>query len=281
MTKGKLRITMAIVTIVGLVIGLFAIELWSKSVIYRPDAVTTVHNMTTDKNTQAYLIGKMQVYIDKTYRMEMPLFQLFVKSEGIYNDPNFNEIQPGESKLSLNKDDEFVDPNPFILRLKIRNLSDTPININCDNFKIHTFGDQLIRPNRAWQEVLAKAGFFAGALDKTMIEPDEEKILWLVYGTKTEDTTAGDTYQEYVHINYDSDIDMFATKIEFPFNFTSDTKIGNYNDETAYIYQSGIVGLLIWISLCIGVYYRKAKKIDEEEYEYEDDDDNDEDDDTK
>ena len=72
MTKGKLRITMAIVTIVGLVIGLFAIELWSKSVIYRPDAVTTVHNMTTDKNTQAYLIGKMQVYIDKTYRMEMP-----------------------------------------------------------------------------------------------------------------------------------------------------------------------------------------------------------------
>lgn len=259
MPKNQFRTIMIAITIAGIAIGLFATEIWSKSFIYHPDAVTTVHNDTTNKNTQAYAIGKMQVYIDQTYRMDMPLFQLFVNGEGMYNDPGFQAIEAGNSLLSLNSNDPDINPNPFIMRLKIRNLSKDTININAQNFKIRDVSGNVIPPNNAWQEQLARAGIFSGAGTRTDIGAGEEKVLWLVYGTKTEEQKPGYLYQEYVRINYDSDIDWLATKVEFPFNYTADTPIGNYSTEYQYVYNIGFGFILVWIAFCGIIYYRKSQ----------------------
>lgn len=265
MTKNMLRAVMAAVFFIGSLLMVVGVDLWTRTIVYNPDMVVTVHNDTTDKNTQAYGIGKMRVYIDQTYRMDMPLWEMFIKSEGMYNDPNFDAIQPGMAELVLNHDDESINPNPFIMRLKIMNVSDENITINADNFMIRNVQGDIIKPNHAWQEVMAKANIFSGVLDKTEIKPDEEKVLWLVYGTKTQEQEAGYAYQEFVRINYDSDSDFFATKVEFPFNYTESTPIGNYTDTYDYMYLVGFLGILAWLGICGAVYYRKAKEMDEDE----------------
>ena len=266
MKKTYLRVCTLIVAAVGMFAILFGAELWVKSYIFHPDAVTTVNNDTTQRHTQAYLIGKLQVYIDKTYRMDMPMWQLFVNGEGMANRPqSYKLIEPGEAALSLNKDDSEINENPFVMRLKIKNLSYAPVELNAQNFKIRTAGGKLIAPNEAWQNKLAEAGFYAGAGEKAQLGPNEERILWLVYGTKTEVIEPGTLHQEYVVMNYDSDIDVLATKVEFPFNYTDDTIIGNYTSEFQYRYNIGFVVALFWLSICGAVYYRKSKNIVEED----------------
>ena len=269
MNKKYLRICSAVIAVVGALAILFGTELWVKSNIFHPDAVTTVSNETTGKHTQAYLIGKMQVYIDKTYRMDMPMWQLFVNGEGMSNRPqSYKPIEAGDAALSLNKDDSEINENPFIMRLKVKNLSYSAIDLNAQNFKIRTMSGKIVAPNEAWQKKLAEAGFFAGAGDKTQVGPNEERILWLVYGTKTEVIEPGTLQQEYVRMNYDSDIDMLATKVEFPFNYVDTTPIGNYTSEYQYRYNIGLMIVLFWLAICGTVYYRKSKSIDE----YDDED---------
>ena len=265
MKKTYFRICTFLVAVVGVMSILFASELWVKSNIFHPDAVTTVTNDTTNKHTQAYLIGKMQVYIDKTYRMDMPMWKLFVNGEGMSNRPDtFKAIEAGDSELSLNKDNSEINENPFVMRLKVKNLSYAPMDLNAQNFKIRTMSGDVVAPNKAWQDKLAEAGFYAGAGDKTQLGPNEERILWLVYGTKTEYIEPGTVQQEYVRMNYDSDIDMLATKVEFPFNYTEDTIIGNFASEYQYRYNIGFAAALFWLAICGTVYYRKSKDFDED-----------------
>ena len=264
MQKKYLKMLTVAVAAIGAFIILMGTELWVKSNIFHPDAVTTIINSTTGRHTQAYLIGKMQVYIDKTYRMDMPLWQLFVNGEGMSNRPNsYKNIEPGDAELSLNKDDSEINPNPFVMRLKVKNLSYVPMDLNAQNFKIRTMSGKVVAPSEAWQNKLAEAGFYAGAGDKTQLGPNEERILWLVYGTKTELIEPGSLHQEYVLMNYDSDIDVLATKVEFPFNYTEDTQIGNYTSEYQYRYNIGIVLVMVWFAVCGAVYYRKSKGLED------------------
>ena len=266
MKKTYFKICTLLVAVVGVFAILFGAELWVKDHIFHPDAVTTISNDTTGKHTQAYLIGKAQVYIDKTYRMDMPMWRLFVNGEGKANHPNtYKLIAAGNAELSLNKDDDSINENPFIMRLKVKNLTYAPMDINAKNFKIRTMSGEVIAPNKAWQDKLAQAGFFAGAGNKTQLGPNEERILWLVYGTKTDYLEAGTVQQEYVRINYDSDIDMLATKVEFPFNYTEDTQIGNFTSEFQYRYNIGFVVALFWLALCGAVYYRKSEDFEDED----------------
>lgn len=272
MRRNYFRAIMLLIASVGVLAILFASELWVKSNIYHPDAATTIVNDTTHKHTQAYLIGKMQVYIDKTYRMDMPMWTLFVNGEGMANRPqSFKAIEPGDASLSLNKDDSDINENPFVVRLKVKNLSYSPVDLNAQNFKIRTMSGEVIAPNKAWQNKLAQAGFYAGAGDKTQLGPNEERILWLVYGTKTAYVEPGTVQQEYMRINYDSDVDWLATKVEFPFNYTDDTIIGNYASEYQYRYNIGFALALVWIALCGTFYYRKSKNMpggyEEDDYE--------------
>lgn len=263
MQKNYFRIIMAAIAVIGTGIILFGTEIWTRSNIYHPDKVTTVYNETTGMNTQSYLVGKMAIYIDKTYRMDMPLFQLFVNGEGIDNNPSYQEIGPGSQELSLNSKDADINPNPFVMRLRIKNLGFEPIDVNAQNFKIRDVHDNLVAPNDAWQNKLAEAGFFSGVGNATQIGPNEERIIWLVYGTKSETLEPGSVHQEYVRINYDSDYDFFATKVEFPFNFTEDTPIGNYTSDYQYMYNIGFFSLLVWLGFCGAVYFRKSKDFEE------------------
>jgi len=266
MQKKFFKAVMAAVAVVGMFAILLGSELWVKANIYHPDAVTTVRNSTTGKNTQAYLIGKTQVYIDKTYRMDMPLWQIFVNGEGTNNDKeHYRPIQPGDADLALNSHDDEINPNPFVMRLKIKNLAYIPIDINAQNFKIRNAHGEIVAPSQAWQDKLAEAGFFAGTGKMTQIDPNDEKILWLVYGTKTEVVEPGSVQQEFVRMNYDSDSDILATKVEFPFNYTEDTLIGNYTSDYQYRYNIGFAGALLWLALCGTVYYRKKDNYSDDE----------------
>lgn len=268
MRRTYFRIMMFLAATIGSLAILFGTEIWVKTNIFHPDAATTVINTTTGKHTQAYLVGKLQVYIDKTYRMDMPMWTLFVNGEGLANHPQtFKPIEAGDSSLSLNKDNSDINENPFIVRLKIKNLSYSAIDLNAQNFKIHTMSGDIVAPSKAWQEKLAQAGFYAGAGQKTQLGPNEERILWLVYGTKTDYVEPGTVQQEYMRINYDSDIDWLATKVEFPFNYTDDTIIGNYTSDYQYRYNIGFALVLVWLALCGTVYYRKSKSMTDSDEE--------------
>lgn len=263
MSKTSLKGITLIAILVGCFVILLGTEYFARQIIYHPDAVITVHNDTTDKNTQAYAIGNMQVYIDETYRMEMPLFTNFVKMHGIAYNPNFNALgEDGNTSLSLLKDNEKNNPDPFIMKLKIKNLDASPIYINNQNFMLRTVQGSVYKPNQAWQDVLDKAGFFAGAGDNMEIKPKEEKVLWLVYGTPAAGEDAGDIYQEFVRINYDSNNDAFATKVEFPFNYTADYYVGNTTEISNGVYSNGIFVLLGWFALCGLFYYKKSKTLE-------------------
>lgn len=263
MSKTMLRAISIGVFLIGSLAIICGVSLWTRSIIYNPDLVVTVHNDTTDRNTQAYGIGNMRVYIDQTFRMDMPIWQTYVKAQGAFNNPQFDEIKPGAAELVLNRNNNDIDENPFIMKLKIMNVSDKPISINADRFMIRTLNNEVIKPNHAWQEVLAKAKMFSGALDQKEIQPNEEKVLWLVYGTKTSPQKAGAVYQEFVRINYDSDSDMLATKVEFPFNYTDDTRVGNTTAVSDSMYNIGFIGILIWLGICGAGYYLIGRRIEE------------------
>lgn len=264
MSKSTFKIIMVVITIIGTLAVLAGIDIYSKTIIYHPDAVVTVRNSTTNKNTQAYAIGKMQIYIDQTYRMEMPLWAYWVREQGKMYDPDFDDIQDsGNENLSMQLNNPDNSPAPFILKLKIKNLDGESIYLNAENFKIRSIKNQIYSPNMAWQETLAHAGFFSGAGDQTELKPQQENTLWLVYGTPApsiEDEGEGTIYQEYVRINYDSTNDLLATKVEFPFNFTADYPIGNYEAEANFAYAQGTVAFLLWLALCGIIYYKGRNK---------------------
>ena len=259
MTKRTFSIVMIVSFVIGVGIILFFTDLYAKQIPYRPDAVITIHNDTTGKNTQAYAIGKMQVYIDETYRMEMPLWALFVKAEGMKNNGgHFDEISDtGNEELSMVRDNPANDANPFIVKLKVKNISKAPISILASNFKIRQPDGTIYVPDMNWQSVLAKAGFFSGVDSQREIAPNEEKVLYLVYATPTGQQQAGNVYQEYIQINYDSDSDLFATKVAFPFNYTVDYEVGTFGMERKERFDAGIFALMAWLAICGAVYYRK------------------------
>lgn len=264
MTQLKLKVVTILVFVVGLFFILMGTEIMARQTIYHPDAVITVHNDTTDKNTQAYAVGKMQIYIDQTYRMEMPLWSLYVKTQGLSYNPSFNAIKDeGNSELSMLNSGENNNPNPFIMKLKIKNLDRNPIYLNAANFKIRDVHGNVFYPVMNWQHVMAEAGMFSGVDEQTEIQSGKEKVLWLVYSTPTLDSSEGGTYQEYVQINYDSDSDLFATKVEFPFNYTEDFPIGNYEDESDKAYSFGLILILGWLAICGAGYFRLSKRIEE------------------
>lgn len=258
LTKIRLRIITAIVAVMGIAASMFGANVASRQHIYNPNAVTTVRNDTTGKLTQAYSIGNMQIYIDQTYRMDMPLWMLFVNAEGISYNSNFKQIEPGNPALSLNKDDSKISPSPFVMRLKIRNLSDKPISIKAGNFKIRTSQGEIYSPSEAWQKELARAGMFSGSNNQNVINPDDEKILWLVYGTKSAENGTQDTDKDYVRVNYGSDNDFLATKVEFPFNFDSTTSIGNVGQEIMYDYNIAVIASFVWLALCGFCYFKMS-----------------------
>ena len=263
MDKIKIRVITFCVFLICFFCILIGTDIYARSLPYHPDANMTVYNPTTDKITQAYAIGKMQVYIDQTYRMEMPLWAYYVKAEGTRhnNGEDFNEISDsGNENLSMLRNDSSNDPNPFIMRLNIKNISEKPIAINANNFKITSHDrEKVYSPDANWQEVMNKAGMFAGVAPNNEIAPNEEKILWLVYSTPSQQQVAGAVYQEYVRINYDSDSDIFATKVEFPFNYTVDFQTGNFESERDNRYQIGIFLIFAWIALCGTAYYKISK----------------------
>ena len=52
---------------------------------------------------------------------------------------------------------------------------------------------------------------------------------------------------------------MFATKVEFPFNYTVDFQTGNFEIERDNRYQIGIFLIFAWIALCGTAYYKISK----------------------
>lgn len=265
MTKNKFRIITGLVSLLGLFVILIGIDIYTKSFIVHPDAVMTIHNKTTDKNTQAYAIGKMQVYIDETYRSDMPVWMFYVKTQAENNThKEFTALDGGNEKLSLLQENSNNNANPFIMKLKVKNISNTPIYLNSANFKIRDVKNNIYKPNAEWQKVLGQAGMFSGTKGQNEINPHEEKVLWLVYGTPSQDRKDASTYQEYVRINYDDDSDLLATKVEFPFNFTTNYPIGDYGDIVNTTNTQGITVILIWVGLCIAFYIKKKDSFDED-----------------
>ena len=260
MNTTKLRIGSIIIFIVGLLFLLVGLNIFAKMNVVHPDGVITVHNNTTNKNTQAYAVGKMQIYIDETYRMDMPLWSFYVKTQGENNNETFNALNEGNENLSLIKDNSDYNPNPFILKLKIKNISKAPIYLNYKNFKIRDVQGNIYAPHDEWQKVMSEAGMFAGTNKNNQINPNEEKVLWLLFATPSQEIKDASAYQEYVRINYDSDSDLMATKIEFPFNYTTDYPIGDYQEITNNAYSKGLIAILLWTSICILGYYKLKEK---------------------
>lgn len=257
----KLRIGSIIVFVVGILFILVGLDIFAKTNIVHPDGVITVHNDTTNKNTQAYAVGKMQIYIDETYRMDMPLWSFYVKTQGENNNNSFNALNEGNENLSLIKDHDEYNPNPFILKLKIKNISKEPIYINYKNFKIRDVKNNIYTPHDEWQKVMGQAGMFAGIPNQNQINPNEEKVLWLLYATPSQEIKDASAYQEYVRINYDSDNDLMATKVELPFNYTMDYPIGDYQEIMDKAYGKGLIVLLLWSAICIMGYYKIKENV--------------------
>ena len=265
LNKTKIKVITFFVFLLGFFGILIGTDIYARSLPYHPDANMTIYNPNTDKLTQAYAVGKMQIYIDQTYRMEMPLWAYYVKAEGMRtNNGEFEEISDsGNEHLSMLRNNTNNDPNPFIMRLNIKNISDKTIAINANNFKITSNDRQTVySPDENWQEIMNKAGMFAGVAPNNEIEPNEEKILWLVYSTPSQQQVAGAVYQEYVRLNYDSDSDLFATKVEFPFNYTVDFETGNFESERSNRYQVGLFVIFAWMAICGTAYFKISKRFE-------------------
>ena len=269
MTKTKLRIislTVAILGVIGIIIGTV---FYTKDLVVHPDTIMTVFNDTTNRKTQAYGIGDLQVYIDQTYRADLPLFIMQVKAVGDeYTNGNFTGLDNLDESYSFTQGHDDYDINPFIMKLKIKNVNDIPREIRASDFKIRNGEDTFYSPIDKWQTVLAEAGFFAGTGNQMVLQPGEEKVLWLVFGTPSEEKADGAVYQEYVRMNYGSQFDSLATKVEFPFNYTLGEPIGDYGEIMNAAYDKALLAVIAWLVIVGTVYYRKKRKFDlEDEFE--------------
>lgn len=264
MTKAKLLLCSLLALVIGWVGILLIDTYYVKSLVVHPDGIETVFNPTTNKKTQSYHIGDLRVYIDETYRLDMSRWAYYVKMNGLAYDNDFTAI--GDSigeDLSMLSKGENNNINPFILKLKIRNDSDTPYELKDTDFKLHDLNDNYYEPHHEWQEVMAKAGMFSGVGSQTVVEPYEEKVLWLVYSTPSNPSSSGKIEQEYVLMNYGSDTDWLATKVEFPFNFTVDSPYGDYEQITGAGYFKGTIALIIWTLIVGFLAFKINREIEE------------------
>ena len=208
---------MAVVFIAMTGVLLLFSRIYISSKTVHPDGIVTMVNPTTDQRVQAYAIGKMQVYIDMAYRMDLPVWNMYLRTLAQQYDHSVPELTgEQDTNLALNRENPDADINPFILRLTIRNISDTPIDIKAESFNLRTLDDDIITPDLAWAKVLDEIGFFAGCGNTTKLEAGDTKTLWLVYGAPSKENVDEMDLQEYVRVNYGSDNELFATKVEFP-----------------------------------------------------------------
>ena len=127
MDKKKFRIIMAVVFIAMTGVLLLFSRIYISSKTVHPDGIVTMVNPTTDQRVQAYAIGKMQVYIDMAYRMDLPVWNMYLRTLAQQYDHSVPELTgEQDTNLALNRENPDADINPFILRLTIRNISDTP-----------------------------------------------------------------------------------------------------------------------------------------------------------
>lgn len=254
------------VVVTGLLLVGSRIYVNSKTV--HPDGLVTMINPTTDQRVQAYSIGRMQVYIDMTYRMDLPVWNMYLKSLAQQYGRDVPELTDGNGELALNRDDPNADINPFILRLTIKNVSDEPLTVRAKDFSLRTEDDKIIPADLNWANVLDKVGFFAGTGNTTSIDAGDTKTLWLVYGAPSVNNTDDLQLQEYVRVNYGSDNELFATKVEFPFNYVMGFPIGDYGTITEEAESDSAIILILWFAVFgIAVFRVKDRFEDEEEEE--------------
>lgn len=271
MSKTTLRIITFIVFLVGCFGVLVGTNIYKKSFIVHPDAVMTIKNPTSGMFTQSYLIGKMEVYINRTFRMKPSDLSDLVMEGAVKSDPNF--FIPQSMSLSMLDSNPKNSENPFIMQLSIRNLDDVPIYVSSKQIQLRDVEGNIFTAHDEWQELLGKAGYFSGSPSNDMIQPKELKTMWLVYPTPSaEIEDSPEAYREYVRILYDGDGGVFTTKIEFPFNYEDDTPIGDYSSVSRYTAFVSLGALFLWLAICGLVYYRLSRKMDEyeeDEEEYE------------
>lgn len=268
MDKKRFRIIMALifVAVTGLLLFCSKIYICSKTV--HPDGIVTQINPTTNQRVQAYAIGKMQVYIDMAYRMDLPVWNMYLRSIAEQYGHDVPELNGKESvDLALNRDNSENDINPFILRLTIKNISNAPLTIDAKNFSLRTMNDDIIAPDLAWAKVLDEVGFFAGTGNSKTLDAGESKTLWLVYGAPSTDNTEELELQEYVRINYGSDNSLFSTKVEFPFNYTLGFPIADYGAITSEAARNCAVVLLLWFAGFGLAVFKIKDRFEEEEEE--------------
>ena len=242
---------------IGIVIGT---TYYVKSLVVHPDAIATTFNPTTNKKVQMYGIGDMNLYIEETYRVKMASFASFVKINGLTYDKDFNAIQDslGEEYSMLAKGED-NNLNPFIVKLKIGNTSDEPIEILAKNIRLKNAQNEELVPHEEWQELMSKAGMFSGAGNQTILPAHESTTLWLVYSTPTVKNQTEGIHQEYLKLYLGSDSDSFATKVEIPFNFTMGYPIGDYETITNEGYRMGVYAIILWTILVLLVSWRASK----------------------
>ena len=260
---------MAVVFIAMTGVLLLFSRIYISSKTVHPDGIVTMVNPTTDQRVQAYAIGKMQVYIDMAYRMDLPVWNMYLRTLAQQYDHSVPELTgEQDTNLALNRENPDADINPFILRLTIRNISDTPIDIKAENFNLRTLDDDIITPDLAWAKVLDEIGFFAGCGNTTKLEAGDTKTLWLVYGAPSKENVDEMDLQEYVRVNYGSDNELFATKVEFPFNYTVGFPIADYGAITDAAARDCALVLLLWFA----IYGLAVFKIKDHFDEYEEED---------
>ncbi len=245
----KLIISSLLIAVIGTIAIIFGTMVYVQSLIVHPDQVVTVYNPTTNKRTQSYLIGDLQVYIEQTYRMDMNVFQRYINMNGFANfGDKFVPIEAGDESLSLVAKDKNVSPNPFIIKLNIRNIGERDREIRSRQFFIRRDGDKLVAPDANWQEKLAEAGLFSGVAKnhKNIIPAGEVETLWLVYGTETSENPFEN---EHIRQLYGSADDWLAVKVEYPFNFVYGTPYGDYDEITGAGYKKGAIALLIFYAI--------------------------------
>ena len=256
----KLIISSIVIAILGTIGIIFGTMVYVQGLVVHPDKVVTVVNPTSNKRTQSYLIGDLQVYIEQTARMNMKTFQQYVNMSGFAKYGDKYEMIPdnGDPALSLLVDNDKADPNPFIVRLNIRNLGSMPHEILARQILIRRSDGSISAPHKAWQERLAKAGFFAGANGKDLIGAGDSETIWLVYGTETAENPFE---QEYIRMLYGSDEDWLAIKVEFPFNFVYGTPYGDYDEITSVGYRYGAFALLLFYAVLGVVSWRLYRNL--------------------
>lgn len=254
------------IAVTGVLLLCSKVYISSKTV--HPDGIVTMVNPTTDQRVQAYAIGKMQVYIDMAYRMDLPVWNMYLREIAKQYGHDVPELTGGEDvNLALNRNDPEADINPFILRLTIKNISKAPIDINAENFSLRTLDDTLIAPDMAWAKVLDEVGFFAGYGNSKTIEAGDTRTLWLIYGAPSKQNVDEMALQEYVRVNYGSDNPLFATKVEFPFNYTLGFPIADYGEITDRAARDCALVLLVWFAAFGLLTFKIKDRFEEEEEE--------------